>query len=306
MVTFARFYGMHVLLLPPATCFLIALHVFLVRKHGVAPVPGDDWCPRKNFYPAAGLQRYRRHFHRVRHSVHAGAWRCACRWNNWPIPPTLPTSPRPEWYFLFLFQTLKLFNGPLEVVGSVVLPGLAILALILVPFIDRGRWSKSRSAPSALAFVVLAAIGWGGLTAAAVATTPKPASAARSTTRRPPTGCSSRPRRWPASPTSARRTAISCHVVGEHGTAKVGPDLTADVHPQGRRLDDPAFQAALGDAPGHVHAADPADRRAVELPGGVPAEAQSRQRQRARQRSRFRHRRARWSTRPTIAAPATW
>ncbi len=42
--------------------------------------------------------------------------------------------PRPEWYFLFLFQTLKLFSGPLEVVGSVVLPGLAILTLILVPF----------------------------------------------------------------------------------------------------------------------------------------------------------------------------
>ena len=31
--------------------------------------------------------------------------------------------PRPEWYFLFLFQTLKVFEGPLEVVGSVVLPG---------------------------------------------------------------------------------------------------------------------------------------------------------------------------------------
>ena len=45
--------------------------------------------------------------------------------------------PRPEWYFLFLFQTLKLFKGPLEVVGAVVLPGLAVLALILVPFIDR-------------------------------------------------------------------------------------------------------------------------------------------------------------------------
>src|ERR1700743_598888 len=34
VVTFARFYGMHVLLLPPATILLIALHVFLVRKHG--------------------------------------------------------------------------------------------------------------------------------------------------------------------------------------------------------------------------------------------------------------------------------
>ena len=50
--------------------------------------------------------------------------------------------PRPEWYFLFLFQTLKLFDGPLEVVGSVVLPGLAVLALILVPFIDRGQMVK--------------------------------------------------------------------------------------------------------------------------------------------------------------------
>ena len=50
--------------------------------------------------------------------------------------------PRPEWYFLFLFQTLKLFDGPLEVVGSVVLPALAVLALILVPFIDRGQMVK--------------------------------------------------------------------------------------------------------------------------------------------------------------------
>src|SRR5438270_3701193 len=34
VVTFARFYGLHVLLLPPATIFLVALHVSLVRKHG--------------------------------------------------------------------------------------------------------------------------------------------------------------------------------------------------------------------------------------------------------------------------------
>src|SRR5260370_15064646 len=51
VVTFARFYGLHVLLLPPATVFLIVLHVFLVRKHGVAPVPGDEVQPRKKFYP---------------------------------------------------------------------------------------------------------------------------------------------------------------------------------------------------------------------------------------------------------------
>ena len=47
--------------------------------------------------------------------------------------------PRPEWYFLFLFQSLKFFEGPLELFGSLVLPQLAILALFLVPFIDRSK-----------------------------------------------------------------------------------------------------------------------------------------------------------------------
>ena len=66
-------------------------------------------------------------------------WRYACRWSNSRILPTPRYIPRPEWYFLFLFQTLKLFSGPMEVVGSIVLPGLAVLLLILVPFIDRAR-----------------------------------------------------------------------------------------------------------------------------------------------------------------------
>src|SRR6476661_2858058 len=51
VVTFARFYGLHVLLLPPATTLLIALHVYLVRKHGVAPTPEDEVRPKRKFYP---------------------------------------------------------------------------------------------------------------------------------------------------------------------------------------------------------------------------------------------------------------
>src|ERR1700722_15377664 len=51
VVTFARFYGLHVLLLPPATALLIASHIYLVRKHGVAPAPGDEVKARKKFYP---------------------------------------------------------------------------------------------------------------------------------------------------------------------------------------------------------------------------------------------------------------
>ena len=51
VVTFARFYAIHVLLLPPLTMLLIGVHVYLVRRHGVAPAPGDETKPKKKFYP---------------------------------------------------------------------------------------------------------------------------------------------------------------------------------------------------------------------------------------------------------------
>ena len=86
-----------------------------------------------------------------------------------PADRDTPDYPaRPEWYFLFLFQTLKLFTGPLELVGSVVLPGLAVLALILVPFIDRAQMVKVRRRSLAIGVVILALLGWSGLTAAAI------------------------------------------------------------------------------------------------------------------------------------------
>ncbi len=46
--------------------------------------------------------------------------------------------PRPEWYFLGLFQLLKYFPGPLEPVATMVIPGIAIGFLIALPFLDRG------------------------------------------------------------------------------------------------------------------------------------------------------------------------
>jgi len=66
---------------------------------------------------------------------------------NEPIANPTDTSyiPRPEWYFLFLFQALKYFSGSTEVLGTFLLPGIFILALILLPFYDRKaekRWTK--------------------------------------------------------------------------------------------------------------------------------------------------------------------
>jgi ubiquinol-cytochrome c reductase cytochrome b subunit len=86
--------------------------------------------------------------------------------------------PRPEWYFLFLFQSLKLFEGPLELVGTVILPTLAILALIATPFIDRSRLVRVRQRTLAMGIVVLAGLGWAGLTVAAIRSTPPQTAAA--------------------------------------------------------------------------------------------------------------------------------
>ena len=93
VVTFARFYGVHVLLLPPATMLLIGLHVFLVRKHGVAPVPGDEDAAEEAVLSGAGFQRYRRRSSSPLRSCSFSRWRCACRWSSLPTPPTRPTFP---------------------------------------------------------------------------------------------------------------------------------------------------------------------------------------------------------------------
>ena len=88
-------------------------------------------------------------------------------------PTDLSYVARPEWYFLFLFQFFKWFEGPLKVLGAVILPMLAIVALILVPFIDRGKMKSVRRRWGAIGLAALAAIFWGGLTARAVVTTPE-------------------------------------------------------------------------------------------------------------------------------------
>jgi ubiquinol-cytochrome c reductase cytochrome b subunit len=171
VVTFARFYGLHVLLLPPVTMLLIVLHVYLVRRHGVAAAPGDEARPKKSFFPEQVFKDTVAVFLAFA-ILFVMAIAVKVPLERMADPTDTSYNPRPEWYFLFLFQTLKAFSGPMEVVGTVVLPTIAILALILTPFIDRGKLVKVRQRTLAIGVVFLAALGWGGLTAAAVATTP--------------------------------------------------------------------------------------------------------------------------------------
>jgi ubiquinol-cytochrome c reductase cytochrome b subunit len=229
VVTFARFYAVHVLILPPATILLVALHVYLVRKHGVAPEPGDELKPKQRFFPAQVFKDTVAIF--IAFAIlYTLALVARVPLEQLADPTDTTYIPRPEWYFLFLFQTLKLFPGPLEVVGSVVLPGLAVLALILVPFLDRSRLVKVTRRTFAIGVVMLAAIGWGGLTARAVATTPAAPEAAEIDYSAPTDWLQLTPQEMAGISYFRQEHCESCHATGD-GSSKLGPDLTkASIH----------------------------------------------------------------------------
>jgi mono/diheme cytochrome c family protein len=91
-------------------------------------------------------------------------------------PPADPGDssyiPRPEWYFLFLFQMLKYFPGQIEWLGTFIIPTIAVLALLLLPFYDRSpfrHWKKRKVATTIMVIVV---VGIVVLTIAAAVTTP--------------------------------------------------------------------------------------------------------------------------------------
>lgn len=93
-----------------------------------------------------------------------------------PEPPADPSDanyiPRPEWYFLFLFQMLKYFPGSIEWIGTAVVPVVAVLALLLLPFYDRSPIRYWRRRKLAMGIMSIAVIGILALTILAAATTP--------------------------------------------------------------------------------------------------------------------------------------
>lgn len=176
VVTFSRFYAFHTLVLPGIMIGTVAVHVYLVARHGVTPGALDSGRPRK-FYPTQAYRDVAAIFiaFLVLFFMAAAV--------NVPLesianPTDATYVPRPEWYFLFVFQALKYFHGVLEPIGSIGLPTAAVLALFAVPFIDRNRARALRRRTVAIAVVLLGILGWGALTAEAIASTPKRTAAA--------------------------------------------------------------------------------------------------------------------------------
>jgi len=162
--TLSRFYGWHVAILPAITGILLAAHLLFVQLHGMSVPPAVERSGRRRremrFIPDFALRET------WVWTLALAALAALAALFPWELGEKAdPFAPaykdiKPEWYFMFMFQTLKLVPGG-EVAGieyeaiPILLFGLAGLLLVLVPFLDRGVTRDGRSP----AFTLLGALG---------------------------------------------------------------------------------------------------------------------------------------------------
>jgi cytochrome b6 len=151
--TLSRFYGWHVAILPAATAAVLGLHLVLVQLHGMSVPPRESGSTRRPM-PVVPHFLLRDLFG---WTLALGVLATLAALFPWELGEKAdPFAPafrdiRPEWYFMFMFQTLKYLPSYVlgiegEVVGVLGF-GLGGLFLLLLPFVDR---RAARNEPSPL------------------------------------------------------------------------------------------------------------------------------------------------------------
>lgn len=162
-LTLTRWYAVHVIFLPAIVIALVAVHLVMMRRHGISGPIRPRSGAQFRFFPSQAARDVV-----VVSCVLAVltiiAWRGAPELDAPADPADATYIPRPEWYFLGLFQLLKYFPGRWEVVGALILPGVTVAALMLLPWIDRGPHREPRRRRLVMAATVLGFLGMGLLT----------------------------------------------------------------------------------------------------------------------------------------------
>jgi quinol---cytochrome c reductase cytochrome c subunit, bacillus type len=131
-------------------------------------------------------------------------------------PTTTTYTPRPEWYFFFLFELLRVIKPvwavPLATVG---IPTLLLVVLLLLPFYDRNPERRPERRPIAATVGILAIIAMAYLTYLGA-------------TAGPPSEVDLQPSAAlePGKEVVAQSGCLACHKLGDNGNDGPGPDLT--------------------------------------------------------------------------------
>jgi quinol-cytochrome oxidoreductase complex cytochrome b subunit len=156
--TLSRFYGWHVAILPAISMIILLVHLLLVQMKGMSVPPGVREGRPMKFIPDFAMRDL---FGWI---LALGVLTAIAALFPWELGEKAdPFAPayadiKPEWYFIFMFQALKLVPGG-SVLGleyeaiAILLFNLGPVLLLLVPFVDRADAPASRGR----AFTV---IGW--------------------------------------------------------------------------------------------------------------------------------------------------
>ena len=165
-LTISRFFVLHVFVIPACIFAFVAIHVYSFRKAGSAGPVGEDpvspKLPAEAFYPKQlvmdmgfatliimllGLVAY-----------------------FWPMdlgpkadPADTQFMPRPEWYYVPVFQYLKYWHGSTALLGILVIPGIVGLLLVGLPFFDRSLERRPWKRPISVGLFTAVLLGLAGL-----------------------------------------------------------------------------------------------------------------------------------------------
>ncbi len=150
-ITLSRFYAIHVVILPILLILVVGGHLYYIRSLGPAPPwvkEGDSVTYTNRFYPQQLFRDSFVAFLLVMILVVIAA-NFSAPLDAKADPNDTSFVPRPDWYFYSLFQLLKIFEGNLEIIGAVIIPGAFLTLMILLPFLDRNPERRLSQRPLA-------------------------------------------------------------------------------------------------------------------------------------------------------------
>ena len=155
--TLTRFFGFHVAVLPGLATMLILLHILLVQRFGISVPPSVEAENKVKAQPVREMKFFPNFMLREMIAWYValgalGALAALFPWNLGvkadPFAPA-PAGIKPEWYFLFMFQTLKLIPSKVWIVDGEVLGvlgfGLAGLIWLMLPFLESAPPERTKS-----------------------------------------------------------------------------------------------------------------------------------------------------------------
>lgn len=165
-LTVSRFFMLHVFLIPAFIFAFVAIHVYSFRKAGAAGPIGENpispKLPAQTFYPRQ----------LVMDMGFAMLIIVALGFLAYFVPTDLgpkadPSDtqflPRPEWYYVPVFQYLKYWHGSAAPIGILVIPGIVGLLLVGLPFFDRSLERRPWKRPISVGVFTFILLGLGAL-----------------------------------------------------------------------------------------------------------------------------------------------